>query len=134
VSTIPAADSAGRPRADARVWAVVPSGESAPRLIVMQPEGAWARAGLHSGDRVVSWNGAAVDGMRDFRAKLSALQVGDTVALVYERAGAPAAEAPLRVALRVPSYSVHQARLEEVPDATRRQRAIRHGALLDGRL
>jgi predicted metalloprotease with PDZ domain len=126
VSLSPAVDAAGRAQPDLRVWAYVPPGESAARLIVTQPDGVWARAGLRSGDRMVSWNGATIDGMRDFRAKLAALQQGDSLTLTYDRAGTAG-----RAVFRLPGYVVHRVRLEDLPDTTEQQRTVRHGALLD---
>jgi predicted metalloprotease with PDZ domain len=124
VSLVPAVNDSGRALADRRVWAYLLPGESAPRLLLTQAGGAWSRAGLHTGDRVMSWNGAAVTSVRDFRTRLGALQPADTVALVYEREGAPA-----RVTLRLPGFLVHRVRLEERPDATVQQRAIRRSVL-----
>jgi predicted metalloprotease with PDZ domain len=125
VSTSPAVDDAGRPRADARVWAWVPPGETAPRLIVTQPDGAWAAAGLNSGDRIVSWNGAPLDGMRDFRTRLGALQPGESLTLSYERAGTVH-----QATFRLAGYTEHRVRLETLPNTTDRQRAVAEAAML----
>ncbi|MDQ6633365.1 MAG: PDZ domain-containing protein [Gemmatimonadota bacterium] len=126
ISSSPAMDAAGRPRADARVWAWVPPGEMEPRLIVTQPDGVWARTGLTSGDRIASWNGTHVDGMRDFRTRLGALQPGDSVTLSYDRAGIVR-----QATLHLPGYSVHRVRLDMLPSGTERQRAVRESAMLD---
>lgn len=121
-----ATDDAGRTRPDLRVWARVPAGESEPRLLVTQPDGVWAAAGLGSGDQVVSWNGSPMSGMRDFRSRLRALQVGDEVSLDYRRAGSLA-----HTTVRITPYRVHRVKLVALPDATAQQRAVRRSAMLD---
>lgn len=125
-SLITATDDSGRVLPDLRVWALVPEGETAPRLLVVQSDGAWARAGLRSGDRIVSWNGAAMDGMREFRTKLRALQAGDEVALEVRRDGAMA-----HATVRVTPYQVHRVKLVPLTNATARQRAVRRATMLD---
>jgi len=125
-SLITAADDSGRVLPDLRVWALVPEGEAEPRLLLVQSDGAWARAGLRSGDRVVSWNGAAMEGMRDFRTKLRSLRVGDEVALDYRRDGALA-----HATVRVTPYRVHRVKLVPLSDVTDRQRAVQRATMLD---
>ena len=125
-SLVTATDDSGHPLPDLRVWARVVTGESAPRLLVMQPDGAWAAAGLRSGDRILSWNGSPVEGMRDFRTRLRALQVGDNVALEYGRDGESR-----RAVVHITSYRVHRVQLDDAAESTVQQRAVRRGAMLD---
>lgn len=125
-SLMTATDDAGRTRPDLRVWARVPAGETEPRLLVTQPDGVWAAAGLRSGDQIAAWNGSPMSGMPDFRTKLRGLQVGDEVSLEYRRDGALT-----RVTVRITPYRVHHVTIVPLADATARQRAVRHGAMLD---
>jgi predicted metalloprotease with PDZ domain len=70
---------------DRRLAGFVRPGETRPRLQILFPETAWGRAGFHTGDRVISWNGAPVDSLSQLRASVSRLQISDTVRLVVER-------------------------------------------------
>jgi predicted metalloprotease with PDZ domain len=125
-SLVTATDESGRALPDLRVWARVPDGETEPRLLMLQSDGAWAVAGLQSGDRVVRWNGSTVSGMGDFRTRLRALNVGDAVALDYRRDGAMA-----HATVRVTPYRVHRVKLLPLPDATAQQLAVQRAAMLD---
>lgn len=125
VAMSPATDSAGNALADARIGAYVVASDPTPRLLVVQPEGIWRSAGLRTGDIVRGWNGAPVT-LRELRARLRAEQVGDTVSIQYERAGATST-------VRVPilGYSEHVVRLTSLPHPTMRQLRVRRGAMLD---
>lgn len=125
-SIVTATDDSGRALPDLRVWARVPEGETEPQLLMLQSDGAWATAGLKSGDRIVNWNGSAMSGMVDFRTRLRALKVGDEVALGYRRDGALA-----HVTVHVTPYRVHQVKLLPLPSATARQRTVQRAAMLD---
>lgn len=126
VDTVPAVDPAGHSLADRRVWVSVPQGETAPRLFIEQPDGAWARAGLRAGDRVLRWNDMPVATMRDFRVALDALNLGDRVEIAYERAGRAG-----HATVEAVGYRVHRARFVARADATSAQRRVRRTTLLD---
>src|SRR3989454_10391253 len=78
VSWTPALDRDGRPAADLRVSAWQPPGENALSLLISNPASVWGRAGLHSGDRLVAVNGAAVPSWEEFRGARSRLKNRDT--------------------------------------------------------
>ena len=126
VAVVPAVDSAGRPLPDIRVWASMPRGVRGPRLFVTQPDGAWARAGLHTRDVIVSWNGAPLAGFDDFRTKLRRLAAGDSVAIDYLRDDVPGT-----ATVRIDGYDVHRVRLVMLPGAGLGAAAIRRAALLE---
>ena len=95
VSWSPALGPDGRPLPDLRLFAWAPPGEASLGLLLSDPASAWGRAGLHSGDRLASLNGTAIPSVPDFRQALGRFHLGDTV------------------------------RIEEIPEATERQRALR---------
>ncbi len=88
VEWIPAVrPSSNEPIVDLRLYAAdVPAGELA-RLVLTHPESPWARAGLHTGDRIVSVNGAPARTWLEFRGIIQRIRVGDTTRMVVERAG-----------------------------------------------
>jgi predicted metalloprotease with PDZ domain len=115
-----ARDRDGRPYADLRVYAWMPPADSLLSLRVIDPAGVWGRAGLHTGDKIVAVNGAAPTTWQAFRLLLANVQVGDTVRLVLRRNGRP-----LRATVTVTGYDRPVVRIEDVPHATERERALR---------
>ena len=133
VARTPARDSSGAPRPDLRVgvlpFAGVGSAGGAaggrPKLSVSDPTSAWGRAGLQTGDELVSVNGAAVRDGAELRAALADARLGDRVRVEYLRDGARrAAEVTLT------PYEVTSVRIVDVPSVTERQRATRRRWLL----
>src|SRR5438132_1571246 len=120
VSWTPALDRDGRPAADLRVSAWQPPGENALSLLISNPASVWGRAGLHSGDRLVAVNGAAVPSGEEFRGLRNRLKNGDTVTVEVRRA-----TGPWRTSVVVAGSARPVVRLEEISGATERQRALR---------
>ena len=54
VSRAPVLGSDGQPSPDTRVFVNLYDGEPNVRLVSSRPDGAWGRAGLHTGDQIVS--------------------------------------------------------------------------------
>jgi predicted metalloprotease with PDZ domain len=115
-----ALDSAGKPAADLRIYAWQPPGENGLSLVITNPASLWGRAGLHSGDRIVTVNGAAVPSWEAFRALRNQIKNGDTVAVEVRR---PTGAWRTRVV--VTGYERPVVRLENIPEATERQRGLR---------
>src|SRR5262249_34577690 len=90
------------------------------RLRLTNPAGAWGRAGLHTGDRLVSLDGRAVESATDFHSWFDALRVGQTASVGVMRNGATTI-----VIVRVTGYDRPTVRLEEIPDATPAQQQLR---------
>jgi predicted metalloprotease with PDZ domain len=88
VEWIPAvSQSSNEPIVDLRLYAAdVPAGERA-RLVLTHPGSPWARAGLHTGDRIVSVNGAPARSWLEFRSILQRIRIGDTTRMEVERGG-----------------------------------------------
>jgi predicted metalloprotease with PDZ domain len=116
----PAPERDGTPAPDRRVRVWLPAGEHQLKLIVWHPASAWARAGLHTGDRVTTVNGMPMNDVNQFRAMLTGLKAGDTVRIGVERAGGP-----FQATVVVAPFDRPAVRIEALPDATEKQRAIR---------
>src|SRR5687767_13006385 len=120
VTQEPARTPQGDASPDLRVFAWQPDGEQRVALLINNPSSAWGRAGLHTGDRVVSINGQAIASVRDFRAAIVSARIGDTVVVRVQRPNGP-----FRATVRVTGYTYPRVRLEERLEATPLQRRRR---------
>ena len=116
----PVRGDSGEARPDLRVWAYVPRGEQRPALLIADPRSAWARAGLHTGDRVVALDGAPAADRRAFLTTVRALRVGSRVRVDVLRAGQP-----VQATVEVGRYSRVGVTFADLPAITPRQRAMR---------
>jgi len=116
----PALSSDGQPAADLRLFAWLPPGDRFLSLLLSDPTSAWGRAGLHTGDRIVSVNGAPLATMDDFRALRRRLRMGDSVQIAVQRP-----TGPWNTTVVVTGYDQPVARIEAIPEATERQRVLR---------
>jgi len=117
----PALDPEGHPAPDLRIRAWQPPGEGQPaRLLLSDPTSAWGRAGLHTGDHLVSVNDSPVATVTEFRAVLGRVRLGDTLRVTVRRA----ADLFMTIVVASP-YDRPTVRIEGLPQATERQRAIR---------
>jgi predicted metalloprotease with PDZ domain len=110
----------GAPMVDLRVFAWLPPGETALRLLIGNPASVWGAAGLHTGDRLTSLNGAPVTTMDVFRSIASKIKIGDTVAVEVSRPGGP-----FRTSVVVTVQQRPTVHLEPIAGATERQLALR---------
>jgi predicted metalloprotease with PDZ domain len=110
----------GTPLPDLRVFAWLPPGDSALRLLIGNPASVWGAAGLHSGDRIARVNGAPVTTMDAFRTLFGHLKIGDTVTVEVTRPGGP-----LRATVVVPVQQRPTVHLEPVSGVTQRQLSLR---------
>ena len=111
----------GAPIVDLRVFAWLPPGDSALRLLISNPASVWGAAGLHTGDRIARVNGAPLATMDAFRAVLGRVKIGDTVTIDVDRPTGPYRATVLVTVQQRPT--VH---LEPIPGASAQQLAIRN--------
>jgi len=120
IDTIPAADSARTRLPDARMWAYPPRKGGRMRVMIQDPSSAWAKAGLHTGDELVAFNGAPIDSFPDFRRAFRTIKLGDVVPVSIIRGGTPSV-----VNVRVTGYDRPHVRIVETPGATAGQQERR---------
>ena len=87
VSDVPANDGSGAPSVDTGVWGYFRASDQTLRLRVSNPDNAWGRAGLHTGDELVSINGVRVASWPELRAILGGVKIGDTLTFEVAREG-----------------------------------------------
>ena len=124
VAHAPALDRDGKPQVDLRVRAWQPPSGGPLRMIVTDPSSTWGRAGLHSRDRLTSINGRAMTTWPEVRALLVNAHMGDTLRFEIARP-----DGPFRTNVVMSGYERPVVRIEEIPNATTRQRAVRAGWL-----
>ncbi|HEX8174928.1 MAG TPA: PDZ domain-containing protein [Pyrinomonadaceae bacterium] len=120
VSWSPALGSDGKPAPDLRLFAFSTSEGSVLKLRLMNPDSVWGRAGLHTGDRLVSLDGHTVSTMADLRQWMRQLRVGQTARLEVMRNGTVST-----VTVVVTGYDQPTVRLQEIADATPEQLRLR---------
>lgn len=109
----------GEPERDLRIFAWEPPGEGGVRLIISNPASIWGRAGLHSGDRLTSVDGAAIASWPELRARLQRLRIGDTIQIEVRRP-----TGPFQARVTVSGFERPTVRVEPLPNATAAQRAL----------
>ena len=93
-------------------------------MIVTDPTSAWGRAGLHSRDTLTSINGRAMTSWPEVRTLLTSARIGDTLRFEIARP-----DGPFRTNVVMSGYERPVVHIEEIPNATARQRAVRAGWL-----
>jgi predicted metalloprotease with PDZ domain len=120
VSWLPALGGDDKPAPDLRIFVLNSPGDATLKLRLTNPDSAWGRAGLHTGDRLVSLDGRAVATAADFRQWLGQLRVGQTARLEVMRDGVV-----LTAAVLITGYDRPTVRVEEIADATAEQLRLR---------
>jgi predicted metalloprotease with PDZ domain len=117
----------GQPLPDSRIRAWMQPWDSTLALLINNPRSVWGRAGLHSGDRVLSVDGVPVSTPQDFRQIIGRLRIGDTLRLSVQ---SPRANAPRDVTVAVTGYVRPVVRISELSAVTEKQRRMREAWLL----
>ena len=111
----------GAPDRDLRVWGYERDGTL--RLVINNPASIWGKAGLHSRDRLIGFNGAGLKTWAELRSQLQALHLGDTVRVEVARPGGPFVATVVVAGFERPTV-----RLERLPNATVAQQRIAEAA------
>ncbi len=113
-------DPDGRQSPDLRAYSWQPADGGGLRLRITNPSSCWGRAGLHTGERLLTVNGAAVRSSSEFRQMLGRLHPGDSVSVVVERL-----TGIWQTVVRIAGYQRAVVQLEELPGASEKQRKLR---------
>lgn len=119
VTWSPAVDATGKPVVDLRIGPLSMEGEL--KLRIINPQSTWGKAGLHTGDKLVTVDGTPVSTWPDFRNWLRKIKIGDTGRLVIVRDG-------ITKTVEVPftPFDVPTVRLVEVNNPTPKQVRLRN--------
>jgi predicted metalloprotease with PDZ domain len=79
-----ATDQNGKQAADLRIFPLEEEGEST-RIGITDPEGIWAKAGIHTGDVVISINEQKIGNRNDLWKQLRSIKLGDEVKMEIMR-------------------------------------------------
>jgi predicted metalloprotease with PDZ domain len=120
VTWAPATGANNQPVVDLRLYATDEDRGAQPRLVITNAESPWGRAGLRSGDRIITVNGAPVATWMDFRAVLGRLRVGDTTRMEVDRTGKRLTATVVAAQLSRPIV-----RVQEIPGASAKARRLR---------
>lgn len=119
VASEPALNREGAPVADLGIWGYERAADNSFRLRISSPDNVWARAGLRTGDRVVSVNGTPVGTWPELRNILRVLRIGETVRVAVSRPTGPFTAQVMVVPLVQPVV-----RIEPLPSPSERARRI----------
>ena len=125
VAWSPARNGSGEEVPDTRIRPNAASDSAGLVLRLYDPESAWGRAGMHSGDRLIAVNGERITAWPAFRKILSDAALNDTL-VVDARRGTT----PLRTPVVLTGYQRPTVAIEPIASVTPSARALR-GRWLD---
>ncbi len=80
-----AKDDKGNVAPDFRIYKWTSPADSSSRIFITTPNGCWGRAGLHTTDILVAFNGKPVERSSSFGSLLRDVHIGDTVFIMVKR-------------------------------------------------
>ena len=120
VSWSPALGADGKPAPDLRIFVISASGDSTLRIRITDPSSAWGRAGLHTGDQLISLDGSLLATSADFRSWLGQLHIGQTARVEVMRNGTLS-----QIVVAISGYDRPTVKIDEIADASPEQRRLR---------
>ena len=112
-------DEQGKPIPDLRVYAWQPLYENIPRLGITDPASCWGKAGLHTGDQILTVNGNKMKTAADFRQLIRTLKIGDKLSVEVRQP-----KGIWKTNVLISGYSQPSVRLSEMPVTTVKQRRM----------
>lgn len=114
-----AQDRNHQPSADLRVYAYPSPDEQSYFLGILDPTGIWARAGLHTGDELISVNGNLIKNTRDFYSSVRNAKLNDIIVVEVKRKNEL-----LKREVTVKGYQEPITVINELPYPTAKQRQL----------
>jgi predicted metalloprotease with PDZ domain len=115
-----ALDRSGHEAPDTRIQPNAASDSAGLVLRLYDPASAWGRAGLHSGDRLITINGSRITTWAAFRKLLGDAALGDTLIVAARRGSAP-----LRARVVMAGYQRPTVSIEPIASAAAAARELR---------
>jgi len=113
--------SDGTPSVDLRIGPLQNDVADGFKIRITNPQSAWGKAGLHTGDRLLSVDGTPVSSWPEFRSWLRTLKIGDVGRLEIMHDGVKKmVEVPVAV------YDVPAVKISEITAPTPRQLKLRN--------
>ena len=109
----------GAPFGDRLLEAKFYNGETLPRLFLWDTNNVWGRAGLHTSDQLLRFNGSAVETVGDFAKLHDALRIGDTASLEVLRGGKVQ-----HATVKIEPSAWPFITIRELPNRTERQKTV----------
>jgi predicted metalloprotease with PDZ domain len=122
---VAAADADGKPAADLKIYAFQSPGDSTVKLGITDPKSCWGKAGLHTGDVIVTVNKSIIKNANDFRQIIRRTQIGDTMLLAVHRS-----TGIVQMKVIVSGYRESLVRIDELNEVTEKQKSLRKTWLL----
>lgn len=80
-----ATDESGKPMPDYQMNIYKPVGDTGFNILIFNAESCWAKAGLHTNDKVISINDMPVTGQQTWRNIVRNLKIGDNIKFIIKR-------------------------------------------------
>ncbi len=107
----------GKPLPDLRVFAYQLPNETVNRIGITNPNSAWGKAGLHTGDIIKAVNGTVIKTAADFRPLIREASMGDTIIIEVQRN-----QARKKIYVLITSYQQPVIHINEMPNRTEQQK------------
>jgi predicted metalloprotease with PDZ domain len=112
-------DSAGKAIPDLRAYAWQSPGDSVVKLGITDPSGCWGKAGLHTGDKIISINKTAIKSRDDFWQLIGRLQIGDQLSIEVQWASGK-----WQTSFVVSGYKQPEVHIREIQKTSERQQKL----------
>ncbi len=109
----------GKPTPDLTMFSWTKPGESIVRVGLSRPESCWGRAGLHTGDKLISVNSIPIKTRDDYFQIIRNIKTGDVVLIEVEQNGIVK-----KIKIPVTSYKIPEVQVSSLPLISAKQQKI----------